>query len=142
LHETWDRLEATRRGKSAQLRENDMQDVMIRGDRFRLVQVFRNIFDNALAARAQDVQIDVASSNIVLGGQAGVQISIKDNGPGLTAEQRRKLFEPFFTTKTHGTGLGMPIVKRIVEAHGGTIDVGPDSSHGAEIIITLLKGDS
>ena len=49
---------------------------------------------------------------------------MRDNGPGLDAEQRDKIFESFYTTKTRGTGLGMAIVKRIVEAHGGRVGVG------------------
>ena len=47
-------------------------------------------------------------------------LTVRDNGPGLSAEQRQKIFEPFYTTKTKGTGLGMAIVKRIMDAHDGT----------------------
>jgi hypothetical protein len=64
-----------------------------------------------------------------------IQLSICDNGPGLTDEQRRRIFEPFFTTKTHGTGLGMTLCQRIVEAHGGTIGLG--SGSGTQIIVTF-----
>ena len=48
-----------------------------------------------------------------------------DVQPGLTAEQRQRIFEPFYTTRTKGTGLGMAIARRIVEAHGGRIAVAP-----------------
>jgi len=57
----------------------------------------------------------------------------------LSPEQRTRIFEPFFTTKTKGTGLGMAIAKRILEAHGGRIAVGGDSAPGAEIILTLPR---
>jgi two-component system, LuxR family, sensor kinase FixL len=57
----------------------------------------------------------------------------------LNAEQKQHIFEPFFTTKTKGTGLGMAIAKRIVEAHGGTITVGLSPKQGAEMIITLPR---
>ena len=83
-------------------------------------------------------------------------ISIKDNGPGIPREQREQVFEPFFTTKARGTGLGMSIARRIVEAHGGQIKVcdtpcstpsNPDGGgatmlerRGAEIAITLPRG--
>ena len=65
---------------------------------------------------------------------------MRDDGPGLGPEQKRKIFEPFYTTKTKGTGLGMTIAKRIVEAHGGRIAVGEDGGPGAEIILTLPRG--
>jgi signal transduction histidine kinase len=66
-------------------------------------------------------------------------ITIRDNGPGLSTEQRERVFEPFFTTKPKGTGLGMAIVKRIIEAHGGDIRVG-GSTDGAEFLINFPPG--
>jgi signal transduction histidine kinase len=63
---------------------------------------------------------------------------IRDNGPGLTPEQRRRIFEPFFTTKPRGTGLGMAIAQRIVEAHGGSITV-EDVDAGAAILLRLPR---
>ena len=73
--------------------------------------------------------------------QPAVDIIIRDNGPGLTPEQRRNLFEPFYTTKTHGTGLGMAIVKRIIDAHEGVIAAGTDYGCGATILIALPRGN-
>jgi signal transduction histidine kinase len=70
------------------------------------------------------------------------RIVIRDNGPGLTAEQQNRIFEPFFTTKTKGTGLGMAIAKRVVDAHGGVIQVGNSRSGGAEIVIILPRKDA
>ncbi|MBI1830904.1 MAG: PAS domain S-box protein [Planctomycetes bacterium] len=75
-----------------------------------------------------------------LNGQPAIRISCQDNGPGLNAEQRQRIFEPFFTTKTKGTGLGMAIAKRIIEAHGGRIGVGSAAARGAEIFIVLPVG--
>jgi two-component system sensor kinase FixL len=68
-----------------------------------------------------------------------VRVSFKDNGPGLSAEQKQRIFEPFFTTKTKGTGLGMAIAKRIVEAHRGQISVGGGTTPGAEILLILPR---
>ena len=70
------------------------------------------------------------------------RVVVQDNGPGFTAEQRRKLFEPFHTTKVRGTGLGLAICKRVVEAHGGRIEVGEGSAPGAEVIILLPRREA
>jgi signal transduction histidine kinase len=60
-----------------------------------------------------------------------------DTGPGVAPEMRDKLFRPFQTTKPGGSGLGLPTVKRIVEAHGGTIDVQSAPGHGTKFAIRL-----
>jgi two-component system, LuxR family, sensor kinase FixL len=72
--------------------------------------------------------------------QEAVQVSIRDNGPGLNPEQRERIFQPFYTTKSRGSGLGMAITKRIVEAHGGRIAVGAADTPGTEILVTLPRG--
>src|SRR5207253_6562752 len=100
-------------------------------------QVFRNIFENALAATPGAAEVTVRCAPTSLDGRPAVLVSVRDNGPGLGAEQRRRIFEPFYTTKTKGTGLGMAIAQRIVEAHGGRIGVGPGP--GAEILLTLPR---
>ena len=66
---------------------------------------------------------------------------VRDNGPGLDPELRQKVFDPFFTTKAKGTGLGMAIARRIVEAHGGQIAVGDGDAPGAVFVITLPRGN-
>src|SRR5262249_52165330 len=111
-------------------------------DRFRMIQVFLNILDNALAACRDPVEINVDWSETTINGAPAVAIAIRDNGPGFSADQRQKLFEPFYTTKTQGTGLGLAIVKRIIEAHDGVIEVGPvhDQRRGASLLITLPRG--
>ena len=108
-------------------------------DAFRLEQVFRNLFENSLAACADPVAISVACSSAI-GKEPSISLTVRDNGPGLTKEQEQKVFDAFFTTKTTGTGLGMSIVKRIIEAHGGTITVGKEAIQGAEFVITLPIG--
>lgn len=110
-------------------------------DRFRLEQVFRNILDNALAACSDPVRITIRTSATKLSGRSAVRVAIRDNGPGLGSEQRRRIFDAFYTTKKRGTGLGMAICKRIVEAHDGRIEVGEDGS-GTEILITLPRSEA
>ncbi len=72
-----------------------------------------------------------------------MRINVRDKGPGLNAEQARRAFDPFYTTKAKGTGLGLPIARRIVEAHGGRVAVGEAAGPGAEFDITLpIEGPS
>jgi len=137
--EAWDCLVPLREGRDAQLREEmNGIDLECNVDRFRMIQVFRNVLENALAACADPVRIVIACSEATLDGQPAVRVMVRDNGPGLTGEQRKKVFEPFYTTKTRGTGLGLSITQRLVEAHGGTIAVGAGDP-GAEFIITLPR---
>ena len=110
-------------------------------DPFRLGQVFFNLFNNALEACPDPVQIQVSCQAADLGGRPGLRIVMRDNGPGFTPEQRQRAFEPFFTTKPkgEGSGLGLAIVKRLVEAHGGAMAVGDAAGGGASITFTLLR---
>jgi signal transduction histidine kinase len=108
-------------------------------DRFRLGQAFRNLFENALAACPDPVELQVHWSEAERDGQPGLQARIRDNGPGLAPEHRRKVFEPFYTTKRDGTGLGLAITRRIIEAHGGSIAVGDSGPPGAEFVIWLPR---
>ena len=129
-----------RKGREVRISEHGLLDRVCEVDRFQLVQVFRNVLDNALAACPDPVEIDVEWADVDLDGRPAICIAVRDNGPGLTPEQRRNLFEPFFTTKSHGTGLGLAIARRIVEAHGGRIEAGPEDREGATILITLPGG--
>lgn len=104
-------------------------------DAFRIGQVFRNLFENSIAACGDGANIQVHCEN----GDGKLNVVVRDNGPGLNADQRMNVFKPFFTTKSKGTGLGMAIAKRIVESHGGDICVG-DSTDGAEFLISLPIG--
>ncbi len=138
--EAWQLLEVARRGHVATLLE-ELGGCSCEAsvDRFRVVQVFRNLLENSLAASRDPVVIRISCRDVQLNGQPAIEVSVRDNGPGLSPVARQSVFEPFFTTKTKGTGLGMAIARRIVEAHGGQIVVGSGSSEGAEFVITLLR---
>jgi signal transduction histidine kinase len=141
--EAWAHLEKARADKQAVLHELvDGVDLHCEADPFRLEQVFRNILDNALAAASTPVIVEVRAASAELGGQSGLQIAVRDNGPGIGPEQRPKVFDPFYTTKAKGTGLGMAIAKRVVEAHGGQIAIGDHDGPGASFLITLPRGTS
>jgi PAS domain S-box-containing protein len=141
--QAWANLAEHRHGRVVTFRE-ECEGIDVHGlvDAFRLEQVFRNILENALAACSDPVEIVVSCSAAPLEGQPALRIAVRDNGPGLTPEQRQRIFEPFFTTKTKGTGLGMAIAQRIVEAHGGQIAVGTPPGAGAEIQLLLPRGKS
>ena len=141
VREAWGQLEWTLRGRDARLVERGDDGDGCRADPPRMIQVFRNLLDNSLAACHDPVMVDVEWSRVDLDGQDSVRVVLRDNGPGFPPEQRRNLFEPFHTTKTQGTGLGMAIARRIVEAHGGSIAAGVDGRPGAEIVITMPRGD-
>jgi signal transduction histidine kinase len=141
VRRAWANLESARLGRITRLHVEclDSNDIC-RVDADALERVFQNVFDNSLAACPGRVEIAMTRIETTLAERPAVEVAIRDNGPGLDREQRSKIFEPFFTTKTRGTGLGMAISKRIVEAHGGRIRVGRDCASGAEIVITLPKG--
>ena len=151
--DAWDRLGFLHEGRDARLDEIVETDPQCVADASRLRQVFRNVFENALAACRDPVRVAVRCAEGVLGGAPAVAVTVRDNGPGLSDEQRRRIFDPFFTTKPQGTGLGMAIARQIVEAHGGRIAVGDAPSplplsatvgergrgEGAEIHFTLPR---
>ena len=139
--EVWTDLEDAWRAKELRLRE-EVGDTNLTCiiDRFSMGQVFRNILENAIAVSPIGGEIIVHGYGGNVSGRPVIQISICDQGPGLTEEQQLKIFEPFFTTKAKGTGLGMAISQRIVQAHGGSISAGNGASKGAEISITLPEG--
>jgi two-component system sensor kinase FixL len=140
--EAWSQLDISRERRDVTFREETGHlDLHCHADYFRLVQVFRNLFDNALTACRDPVVIEVRCSPALLTGHSALCIAVRDNGPGIATEERSKIFEPFYTTKTKGTGLGLAIVRRIIEAHGGEIVVSEGTDSGAEFLITLPRGE-
>jgi signal transduction histidine kinase len=136
----WREVAAERTDRDARLCEMIRTDSLYcYADPFHLTQVFRNIFENSLAACPEPVLVEVECSEAECEGRPALRVAVRDNGPGLSAEQRRRIFEPFYTTKAKGTGLGMAIAKRVMEAHDGRIAVGPGGGAGAEIVITLPR---
>ena len=104
----------------------------LQADPAQLQLVFQNVLINAAQAMGGQGRVTVAISTA----GAHCEIAITDGGPGMPPDVREHAFEPFFTTKSRGTGLGLPLAKRIVEAHGGEIAIATPSSGGT--VVTLL----
>lgn len=98
---------------------------LVNGNAHALEQVFTNLITNAIQAMTDKGGTLALKLQKVEdpGGHCFVEIHVADNGPGIPKENVDKVFQPFFTTKPDGTGLGLPITKRIVTAHKGHIDV-------------------
>jgi PAS domain S-box-containing protein len=100
----------------------------------RLRQVFANVLNNAVEAteRRPGGKVEVR----LYARDSAAVVEVADNGVGIDPEQRDKIFRPFFTTKPAGTGLGMAIVKKIMDLHGGEIEI--DSRRGAGTTVRLI----
>lgn len=105
----------------------------MQGDPGLLHQAFLNIFMNAMQAMDEGGTIWVEAS--VADGM--LTCEFLDEGPGIPEEIQKKIWEPFFTTKDKGSGLGLPIVKKIIEGHGGTIVIENGPAKGTMVIIYL-----
>lgn len=109
-------------------------------DRTQLIRILTNLVKNALQALPEDYSnssIDVSISTRL----NEVVISVKDNGSGIKEEDKEHIFEPKFTTKTSGMGLGLGIIKNIVENYGGSIEFTSEFGKGSEffVILPILK---
>ncbi len=109
----------------------DLPLVSLDADVFK--QVLLNLMLNAEQAMPQGGELIVQAC----GENGGVRLDLIDTGVGMTAEQAALVFRPFFTTKPGGNGLGLPTVRRIVEAHGGTIAVESEPGRGTKFTIDL-----
>jgi signal transduction histidine kinase len=110
----------------------------IEGDPVQIQQVLVNLVSNAFDAMRQTppgqrkVEISTAGN-----GDNEVRLSVRDHGTGIRAEVHDRLFDQFFTTKEHGLGMGLAIVRSIIEAHGGKIDAENVADGGARFYFTL-----
>jgi PAS domain S-box-containing protein len=143
IRTAWDALEEARKRRKAKLTSKPGKlNVQCEVDATQIEQVVRNILENALQACPDPCKIDVTWSETELNGQPAVQMAFRNNGPALSPQEMEHLFDAFFTTKTHGTGLGLTIARRIVEAHGGRLEFNPKLKDGAQILVTLPRGNA
>ena len=102
-------------------------------DATQIEQMLVNLLLNSIQAIEREGRIEVG---IELVGESA-QIRVRDSGRGIPPEQLPNIFRPFFTTKGHGTGLGLSLAKRIVESHGGQIEVHSELNRGTQFTIAL-----
>lgn len=112
-------------------------DVWIVADKDQFVRVFNNLIKNAIQAIPKEREGHLFVRIQALGDR--VKIELKDNGSGIPKDQYSKIFVPYFTTKGTGTGLGLAMVKQIVENHRGSIDFDSISDEGTTFFIDLPK---
>ncbi|WP_420571416.1 sensor histidine kinase [Kordia sp.] len=115
----------------------EQEEIIVKFDRTQLIRVITNLVKNATQAISQDRQprIDVR----VFEDGENVKITVKDNGIGITPENEPKIFEPKFTTKTSGMGLGLGMVKNIVETYNGSITFTSKENVGTTFTVSFPK---
>lgn len=113
--------------------EEDLPEV--HADERLVRQALLNLVQNAIHAMPKGGSLRVETRRAERDGKRYVQIAVTDHGPGIPEEIRNKIFEPFFTTKATGSGLGLALVKRIVEAHGGRVLLRTALGEGSTFIL-------
>ena len=121
---------------------------MIDGDQYQLCQVFTNLLTNAfealegrggvrITAVAKALEQDPVFASDRHAPTPAVIVDVSDDGPGVSADLSDRIFDPFFSTKPQGSGLGLPIVRKIVDAHEGRIDLASTPGGGTRFRVTL-----
>jgi signal transduction histidine kinase len=130
--------EALKRGVNYKIDLDIQDECSVRGNWTELSQLLINLLMNAV-----DSMPDGGRITIVLKKQGRrIQLSVFDEGSGMSSEQRERCFEPFFTTKSAGSGLGLSVCHGIVTRHGGTIEARPGTLSGSCFVISLPYADN
>ena len=109
------------------------EEILIRVDADKIMRIFVNLIKNAIDAIPEKGTIEISSCKI----RDCIEIVFADTGTGIPEETLPKIFTPLFTTKAQGMGFGLAICKRIIEAHGGTINVKTALNKGTTFTISL-----
>lgn len=111
-------------------------DHIVVADEVQLQQVLTNLLLNAAHASSENGDVTCRIKRA----ESKVRILVEDHGSGMPPEVLNRVFEPFYTTKARGTGLGLPICKRIVESHGGSIDIQSFVGRGTRVTVEIPTG--
>jgi two-component system sensor histidine kinase PilS (NtrC family) len=118
----------------------DVEDgIAIKANRQEMRQLIWNLILNSAQAMPEGGTLGVRVTYKPMNAQEGLEITVKDDGVGITAENKKMIFEPFFTTKERGTGLGLAIVMRIINSYGGNLVFESAAAKGTKFVIWLPK---
>ena len=117
----------------------DDDELYINGDYNKLKQVFVNILKNSYEAKSNNKLLIVVKTKE---NKNNYEISITDNGIGMTKEELDHIEDEYYTTKSYGTGLGIPFIKQIIKLHGGDIKYYSKKDIGTKVLIKLPKEKS
>jgi len=122
-------------GKTTIRFESNKKEAFLLADKDQFVRVFNNLLKNAIQAIPSDREGIILVNAVVNNGF--ITVSIKDNGIGISEEKHEKIFVPYFTTKSTGTGLGLAMVKQIIENHKGQINFESEEGVGTTFHVKL-----
>lgn len=121
------------------IRVENRLDVLppVKGSELQLRQVFLNLILNALQAQPAGGLVRVEGEEVERAGKRWVVLRVQDHGPGIPKENLKRVFEPFFTTREKGSGLGLFVVRRIVELHHGRVEIKSGAGQGTTVEVRL-----
>ena len=115
----------------------DLREVRVQADPEHLKRVLTNLVENAVEVSPAGGRVELSAGHT----QSGVRLTVRDYGPGVAPENREQIFRPFFTTREKGTGLGLANVRKIIEAHGGTVELESSPGQGAAFTVRLPSAE-
>ncbi len=125
----------SRSGRAVECLSTCPPELELQGDRQRFLQLFINLLTNACDASRPGEKVEVFATR----DDDRIHIEVRDRGEGIPKDLRNRVFEPFFTTKRpgEGTGLGLPMVYKIIDDYGGSIELDSESGAGTRVIVRL-----
>jgi two-component system, NtrC family, sensor histidine kinase HydH len=130
-------LTSQAKAKNVQLIFNQADAIEIVADKDQMTQVMMNLLMNAIQILPENGKVEVNVQNE----KDFIQIEVLDDGAGISADNQAQIFEPFFTQRAGGVGLGLAVVRQIVQAHGGEITYQTSRYNGAQFTVTLPKAN-